>query len=84
MKTETINKLLKRQAPKNNKRGGQAGDETPDAEAQRPDPLLIRWISSREGSRTAVPQELLDGPAGRAFHGGSSGNLGGRMVQEVT
>lgn len=82
---ETINKLLKKQAPKTTRKAAAllAGDETPDTESQRADPLFVRWISNREGSRVAVPDELLNGPAGRLFTG--AGGLGGaKMVEEVS
>ena len=86
---ETINKLLKKQAPKTNRRA--VGNETPGgggeggAEGQpRADPLLVRWISTKDGNRVAVPDEILAGPAGRVFSGGGAGKLGGgKMVEEV-
>lgn len=82
---ETINKLLKKQAPKTTRRAAlMAGDETPDVETQRPDPMLIRWVNTKEGSRVAVPDELLTGPAGRLFTGGSRGLTGGKMVEELS
>ncbi len=83
---ETINKLLKRQAPKHKGRHGHlGGDGTPDIDAQRADPVLIRWISTKEGSRIAVPEEMLDGPTGKLFGGNPAGNYRGRkMVQEVS
>ncbi|TPX07147.1 uncharacterized protein E0L32_010948 [Thyridium curvatum] len=85
VKTETINKLLKRQAPKTTKKGaGLAGNETPDVESTRPDPLFVRWISSKEGSRIAVPGEILEAPIGRVFVPGGSGPFGRKMVEEVS
>lgn len=83
---ETINKLLKKQAPKTTRRAALlAGDETPDVEAQRADPLFIRWINTKGGSRVAVPDELLAGPAGQLFANGGTGGLGGgKMVEEVS
>jgi hypothetical protein len=88
---ETINKLLKKQAPKTTKRAALlAGDETPEVEGQRPDPMFIRWVNTKEGSRLAMPEELLTGPAGRLFVGGAGGSGGGRglaggkMVEEVS
>ncbi|GAP90156.2 putative papa-1-like conserved region family protein [Rosellinia necatrix] len=67
VKMETINKLLKKQAPKTNRKG-QAGMElTPDAEGQKPSPIFVRWVSNKDGPRVAVPDEMLVGPAGRVF-----------------
>lgn len=87
---ETINKLLKKQAPKTTRKAAllAAGDETPDTEPQRADPMFVRWVSNKEGSRVAVPDELLIGPAGRVFGGPGPGvgvGLGGgKMVEEVS
>lgn len=75
---ETINKLLKKQAPKTNKRGG-LGDETPD-DAHRANPLFVRWISTKEGNVVGVPDGMLLGPAGKTFGGLSPG----KMVEEVS
>ncbi|KAI0390996.1 hypothetical protein F5Y17DRAFT_468533 [Xylariaceae sp. FL0594] len=66
VKMETINKLLKKQAPKT-KSKAQAGEATPDPEAQRPSPGFVRWVSSRDGCRVAVPIEIINCPAGRVF-----------------
>lgn len=81
---ETINKLLKKQAPKSNRRNALLlGDETPDGEHPKANPALIRWTSTKGGIRVAVPGEMLEGPAGRVFGGGRS--LGGeKMVEEVS
>jgi Ino eighty subunit 2 len=80
---ETINKLLKKQAPKTNRRVAHyPGDESPD-EFPRANPVFIRWVSSQKGSVVAVPGEILDGPAGRVF-GGRSGLASGKMVEEVS
>ncbi|KAK4140891.1 PAPA-1-like conserved region-domain-containing protein [Dichotomopilus funicola] len=53
VKMETINKLLKKQAPKTTRKNAAllaAGDETPDGEGgtghQRADPMFVRWVSS--------------------------------------
>ncbi|KAK1754320.1 PAPA-1-like conserved region-domain-containing protein [Echria macrotheca] len=82
VKMETINKLLKKQAPKTNRRSALAGDETPDSEQmQRADPLFVRWVNNKEGSRVGVPDDMLIGPVGRVF----KGKLGsGKMVEEVS
>ncbi|KAK4228391.1 PAPA-1-like conserved region-domain-containing protein [Podospora fimiseda] len=92
VKMETINKLLKKQAPKTNRRA--AGNETP-AEGigadghPLADQFLVRWISTKDGSRVAVPGEILNGPAGQVFSGsvkmdgGGTGLARGKMVEEV-
>lgn len=79
---ETINKLLKKQAPKTKGKSQLALDATPDDEANRPNPVFVRWINNREGSRVAVPDELVRGPAGRVFVRG--GLSSGKMVEEVS
>jgi Ino eighty subunit 2 len=82
---ETINKLLKKQAPKTTRKNALAGDETPDGDGYRANPMFIRWVSTKDGNRVAVPDELLIGPAGRVFRGGAAGGIGGgRMVEEVS
>lgn len=78
---ETINKLLKKQAPKT-KGKNHAGDQTPDGEHNRANPVFTRWISTKEGSRVAVPHEMLNGPIGRVFVTGGLGR--GKMVEEVS
>lgn len=79
---ETINKLLKKQAPKTNRKSLLAGDQTPDVDANKPNPAFVRWISSKEGSRVGVPDEMLSGPSGKVFIRG--GLRSGKMVEEVS
>lgn len=64
---ETINKLLKKQAPKTKGRGQGGLEGTPDIDAQKPSPIFVRWVSNKDGNRVAVPDEMLAGPAGRVF-----------------
>ena len=83
---ETINKLLKKQAPKTNRRTNPATGAEEDIDAEtglpRPDPTSFRWVSDRAGSRIALPGELLASHAGDVFRAG--GGLGsGKMVEEV-
>lgn len=78
---ETINKLLKKQAPKGKGRHPLAGEETSGEEVQRASPTYIRWISSREGSRVAIPDDMVAGPMGQVF--GLRPGGGGKMVEEV-
>lgn len=63
-----------------------------EGETKRPSPIFIRWVSTKEGERVSVPEEILEGPAGRLFingvHPGGSGPtaLAGprKMVEEVS
>lgn len=87
-KMETINKLLKKQAPKTNARrrdfNAIPGDATPDSEGQKPNPLFVRWVSNKDGNRIGVPEEWLEGPAGAIFVGGQKSSMGGKLIQEVS
>lgn len=81
---ETINKLLKKQAPKTNARrrdfnGG--GDTTIDGEPVKPNPIFVRWVSNKDGNRIAVPEEWTAGPVGSIFVGGVAGS--GKLIEEV-
>ncbi len=92
---DTINKLLKKQAPK--RRGkisatetAAGGDVTPHSqdaaiEIEKPNAIYVRWVSNRQGSRVGVPEEWLDKPVGSVFGAGGAGmNMGRRrMVEEV-
>jgi len=87
-KMETINKLLKKQAPKTNARrnllNGAGGDSTPDSEAQKPNPIFVRWVSNKDGNRIGVPEEWLEGPIGNIFQGSvKAAPMGGRLIGEV-
>jgi len=78
---ETINKLLKKQAPKTNRRNA-TGYDTP-GEHDRAGPLFVRWVSTKDGNRIGVPDDMVVAPAGRAFLGGP-GLTRGKMVEEVS
>ncbi|KAJ3578056.1 hypothetical protein NPX13_g2509 [Xylaria arbuscula] len=67
VKMETINKLLKKQAPKTNRKAQAGMESTPDGDAQKPSPIFVRWVSNKDGVRVSVPDEILSGPAGRVF-----------------
>ncbi|KFA61745.1 hypothetical protein S40285_04180 [Stachybotrys chlorohalonatus IBT 40285] len=84
VKMETINKLLKKQAPKVSRKAA-AANEAGDEDAQRANPVFVRWVSNRNGVRVGVPGEVLDGPAGAVFGGGGGarGLASGKMVEEV-
>ena len=90
-KADTINRLLKKQAPK--RRGkisaaeitadALAPEESVEIEYEKPNPVYVRWVSDKHGSRVGVPSEWLENGlengVGRVFMGGSSG----KMVEEV-
>jgi Ino eighty subunit 2 len=85
---ETINKLLKKQAPKTNARrnimNNIGGDQTPNLE-EKPHPLFVRWVSNKDGNRIGVPEEWLEGPVGSIFANSVKGNgMGGKLIQEVS
>lgn len=83
---DTINRLLKKQAPKRRGRAAaaEAADGTPGqegAEADKADPTMARWISGSNGCKVAVPEEWLGTPTGRVF--GAPTVPAGKMVEEV-
>lgn len=95
-KQDTINRLLKKQAPK--RRGKisakeiEAQDRGDMSEAEEQagyeevgvgpaNPVFVRWISDRRGCRVGVPTEWLAAPAGEVFRGAGVGS--GKMVEEV-
>lgn len=73
---ETINKLLKKQAPKINKKAlAAAAAAEADPQEEKADPVFIRWTSTRAGVSVSVPEGILGGPVGGVFRG--------KMVEEV-
>lgn len=64
---ETVNKLLKKQAPKINRKTGGPNADASEDDARRHSPAFIRWVSSKNGSRLAVTEEMLASPAGQVF-----------------
>ncbi|KAK2671094.1 hypothetical protein RAB80_013516 [Fusarium oxysporum f. sp. vasinfectum] len=81
VKMETINKLLKKQAPKINRKAAAAGAGGLE-DSNKPDPVFVRWVSNKNGVRVAVTEEMLDSPAGQVFKPASK-LTPGKMVQEV-
>lgn len=88
---ETINKLLKKPAPKRRTRAEmlaqQHADMTPgdeddeDYEVPPADPLFVRYTTNRWESHIAVPQEWLEvGAAGQWM----AKSTAGKLAQEVT
>ncbi|ETS79457.1 hypothetical protein PFICI_09310 [Pestalotiopsis fici W106-1] len=80
VKRETIDKLLKKQAPKTNRKAQLAAEEAAQLE-EKPNPVFVRWVSNKDGNRVAVPDEIIAGPAGKVFIPG--GLRSGKMVEEV-
>jgi len=91
---DTINKLLKKPAPKRRTRAeiiaaqqAEAMGGTPlgeDGEEEKPDPLFVRYVTSREGTRVGVPDEWLEPGAVGAWMARAGGRIGGgKMVEEV-
>lgn len=89
---DTINRLLKKQAPK--RRGKISAAELQSAdpadptstvaaqepEFEKPNPVFTRWISNSQGIRLGVPSEWEGTGVGRVFEGG--GEKGWRKVVE--
>lgn len=82
---DTINRLLRKQAPKRRGRipaaeaaENAAADQETVAEYEPVDPTMARWISGREGTRVAIPEEWVGTPAGRIF-----GETPRKLVEEV-
>ncbi|RJE21693.1 PAPA-1-like conserved region [Aspergillus sclerotialis] len=86
-KMDTINRLLRKQAPKRRGRvsAAEAAIATPaepeEPEDEKPDPTVIRWVNNREGSKLGIPVEWFGTPAGRIFGNLPQGN--GKLVEEI-
>lgn len=90
---ETINKLLKKPAPKRRTRAEMLADaasaSTPGFDEEggvvydRPDPGFTRYVQDRHGARLGVPEEWLGTPVGQAFGIAGGGGSGRKMVEEV-
>lgn len=88
---ETINKLLKKQAPKTNARrrdfNGLSGPtEGVDGE-QKANPLFVKWVSNKDGNFIGIPEEWLDSPTGELFRSSvkpANSGMGGKLIQEVS
>lgn len=84
---DTINRLLRKQAPKRRGRvsAAEAAMATPaeqeELEGERADPTVIRWVSNSQGCRIGVPVEWFGTPAGRIF--GKPPQHRRRLVEEV-
>ncbi|KAK2733482.1 hypothetical protein FQN57_002091 [Myotisia sp. PD_48] len=89
-KMDTINKLLKKQAPKRRGKISAAeisGDNTAAAqefrEPEKADPVMIRYVMNRDGCRVGVPEEWLGTPAGALFENPANGVAGRKLVEEI-
>lgn len=91
---DTINKLLKKPAPKRRTRAEiiaaqAAADNTPseeDGELPRPNALFTRYVQNERGARLGVPIEWLDKdqPIGDSLRPGWTGpRRRHRLVEEV-
>lgn len=58
---DTINRLLKRQAPK--RKPKTTGPEDGDAESAGPSALFVRTVMNASGTTVSVPTEWLEAPA---------------------
>lgn len=88
---ETINKLLKKQAPKTNARrkefNGEQSSEG-NGDPSKPNAIFTRWVSNKEGNSVSVPYEWLDSPVGELFKNSiepedKEGVLEGQVGQEA-
>ena len=86
---DTINRLLKKQAPKRRGRMAEimADGEDGEPEPERPSVVYTRYTQTVQGTAVAVPEEWLEAPIGSVFAGDvvkPQGAWGGRMVMEVS
>ncbi|KAM0245567.1 hypothetical protein ACHAQJ_010533 [Trichoderma viride] len=84
VKMETINKLLKKQAPKINRKAAAAAAaaDSLDRNLNKANPIFIRWISNKSGSRIGVPEDIIEGPSGTVF-GDKTQQPSRKLVTEV-
>ncbi|KAL2872786.1 PAPA-1-like domain-containing protein [Aspergillus lucknowensis] len=85
-KMDTINRLLRKQAPKRRGRipaaeaaeNAAADQESAAPDVEAVDPTMVRWVSGSGGSRLGVPEEWIGTPAGHVFGGAPR-----KLVEEV-
>lgn len=89
---DTINKLLKKQAPKRRGKisaaevaGENAAQSQEDQEPEKAEPTMIRYIANRDGCRLGVPEEWIGTPAGKLFGQSAVSQHvnGGKLVEEI-
>ncbi|KAF2433095.1 hypothetical protein EJ08DRAFT_658369 [Tothia fuscella] len=93
-KMDTINRLLKKQAPKRRSRKEIEADQLAEAmengegDGFRASSVYARYIQNAQGSSLAVPEEWVDTPFGpyldKTTKAGPTRGFSGRMVQEVS
>ncbi|KAK8248542.1 PAPA-1-like conserved region-domain-containing protein [Phyllosticta capitalensis] len=91
-KMDTINRLLKKQAPKRRTKAQVEADAAMDEKMEdvdRANPVYVRYVQTTQGSEIAVPSEWIESPVGELLRGpkrpaaGKAPPFGGRMVMEV-
>lgn len=89
---DTINRLLKKQAPKRRTKAQVEADAAMDEKMEdvdRANPVYVRYVQTTQGSEIAVPSEWIESPVGELLRGpkrpaaGKAPPFGGRMVMEV-
>lgn len=88
---DTINRLLKKQAPK--RRGkisaeeitanALAAPEPSEVEVEKANPVYVRWVNDRNGSRVGVPSEWLENGLENSIGKIFVGDRPRKMVEEV-
>ncbi|KAF2218324.1 PAPA-1-like conserved region-domain-containing protein [Elsinoe ampelina] len=87
-KMDTINKLLKKPAPKRRTRAemiaaANAAEAGEDGDEFSADPLYVRWVNNSAGSRIGVPTEWLEGAPGQTLSQGWTKPPEAKLVEEV-
>ncbi|KAK7543147.1 PAPA-1-like conserved region-domain-containing protein [Phyllosticta citricarpa] len=89
-KMDTINRLLKKQAPKRRTKAQVEADAAMDdrmEDVDRANPVYLRYVQTAQGSEIAVPSEWVESPVGEFLRGSKRATgkttFSGRMVQEV-
>ena len=87
---DTINKLLKKPAPKRRTRAemmaAAAAADTPgleEGEVEPANPLYVRWTNNSTGSSIGVPIEWLEAPIGEQIKFGWKRPPVRKMIEEV-
>lgn len=60
---------------------GASPAEGEDIEVENANPLFIRWVNNKDGSRIGVPEEWLGKKVGRLFGAPPPNN--GKLVEEI-
>lgn len=62
---------------------GGSPTEHEDVEVEKADPLFVRWVNNKDGSRIGVPEEWLGKKVGRLF-GPAAAVSSGKLVDEIS